>query len=245
MTKISYAGYRFPPVIIQQAIWLYVRFKPVALVADAIRDCSKRGGIVLDAVNCLREARCDSLRSSDSEGTDGQMHQRPGPVVENSATMGNTPRATSAHPDGVAVVALAVTFHPDFDDGAHGVKNSAVWHTHWVVLAKDAACQGGLRCSSPHYPCRRLRRRYNLLCNRALPGLRRSMTGVFAMIESIWFWTHHTPLMPYVYLCLVLVAWWAFCGLIILIWAGLKTIDMRDLLYRISVLTRAAAGLRA
>jgi len=26
MTKISYAGYRFPPVIIQQAIWLYLRF---------------------------------------------------------------------------------------------------------------------------------------------------------------------------------------------------------------------------
>ena len=26
MTKISYAGYRFPPVIIRQAIWLYVRF---------------------------------------------------------------------------------------------------------------------------------------------------------------------------------------------------------------------------
>ena len=26
MTEISYSGYRFPPVIIQQAIWLYVRF---------------------------------------------------------------------------------------------------------------------------------------------------------------------------------------------------------------------------
>jgi putative transposase len=26
MTKISYARYRFPPVIIQQPIWLYVRF---------------------------------------------------------------------------------------------------------------------------------------------------------------------------------------------------------------------------
>jgi putative transposase len=26
MTRISYAGYRFPPEIIQQAIWLYVRF---------------------------------------------------------------------------------------------------------------------------------------------------------------------------------------------------------------------------
>jgi hypothetical protein len=25
-TKISYGGYRFPPEIIQQAIWLYVRF---------------------------------------------------------------------------------------------------------------------------------------------------------------------------------------------------------------------------
>ena len=26
MTKIGYAVYRFPPVIIQQAVWLYVRF---------------------------------------------------------------------------------------------------------------------------------------------------------------------------------------------------------------------------
>ena len=26
MTKISYGGYRFPPEIIQQAIWLYIRF---------------------------------------------------------------------------------------------------------------------------------------------------------------------------------------------------------------------------
>jgi hypothetical protein len=26
MTKISYAGYRFPPEVIDQAIWLYLRF---------------------------------------------------------------------------------------------------------------------------------------------------------------------------------------------------------------------------
>ena len=26
MKKISYSGYRFPPDIIQQAIWLYLRF---------------------------------------------------------------------------------------------------------------------------------------------------------------------------------------------------------------------------
>ena len=26
MSKISYSGYRFPPEIIQQAVWLYLRF---------------------------------------------------------------------------------------------------------------------------------------------------------------------------------------------------------------------------
>lgn len=26
MTKISYSGYRFPPEVIQQAVWLYLRF---------------------------------------------------------------------------------------------------------------------------------------------------------------------------------------------------------------------------
>ena len=26
MKRISYSGYRFPPAIIQQAIWLYLRF---------------------------------------------------------------------------------------------------------------------------------------------------------------------------------------------------------------------------
>jgi hypothetical protein len=43
------------------------------------------------------------------------------------------------------IVALAVTFHPDFDDGASGKKNRDVWHPHWVVLAEDKACGGGLK----------------------------------------------------------------------------------------------------
>lgn len=43
------------------------------------------------------------------------------------------------------IVALAVTFHPDFDDGARGAKNSHIWHPHWVVLAKDKACAAGLK----------------------------------------------------------------------------------------------------
>lgn len=43
------------------------------------------------------------------------------------------------------IVALAVTYHPDFDDGAKGAKNRDHWHPHWVVLAKDASCGGGLK----------------------------------------------------------------------------------------------------
>ncbi|KQY15158.1 hypothetical protein [Rhizobium sp. Root482] len=43
------------------------------------------------------------------------------------------------------IVALAVTFHPDFDDAAYGGKNRHVWHPHWVVLAQDKACGGGLK----------------------------------------------------------------------------------------------------
>ena len=43
------------------------------------------------------------------------------------------------------IVALAVTFHPDFDDAAKGGKNRHVWHPHWVVLTKDQACGAGLK----------------------------------------------------------------------------------------------------
>lgn len=43
------------------------------------------------------------------------------------------------------IVALAVTFHPDFDDAANGGKNRHIWHPHWVVLAEDKACGGGLK----------------------------------------------------------------------------------------------------
>lgn len=43
------------------------------------------------------------------------------------------------------IVALAVTFHPDFDDAANGGVNRDIWHPHWVVLAEDKACGGGLK----------------------------------------------------------------------------------------------------
>jgi putative transposase len=44
MTKISYRGYRFPPEIIQHAIWLYVRF---TLSFRDIEDLLAERGIVV------------------------------------------------------------------------------------------------------------------------------------------------------------------------------------------------------
>jgi hypothetical protein len=37
MNKISYGGYRFPPEIIQQAIWLYLLVKAVRLIGRSWR----------------------------------------------------------------------------------------------------------------------------------------------------------------------------------------------------------------
>ena len=45
---------------------------------------------------------------------------------------------------GQGILALAVTFHPDFDDTADGSANRHVWHPHWVVLGPDEACGQGV-----------------------------------------------------------------------------------------------------
>jgi hypothetical protein len=52
---------------------------------------------------------------------------------------------------GAGILAFAVTSHPDFDDtplfdenGDGKLSNDgAIWHSHWVVLAPDAACGPG------------------------------------------------------------------------------------------------------
>ena len=44
MSKISYKGYRFPPEIVQQAIWLYLRF---ALSFRDVEDLLAERGIIL------------------------------------------------------------------------------------------------------------------------------------------------------------------------------------------------------
>jgi hypothetical protein len=49
---------------------------------------------------------------------------------------------------GQGIVALAATFHPDFDDASRKAKNTTNrdrWHAHWVVLNEDKACPGGLK----------------------------------------------------------------------------------------------------
>lgn len=46
------------------------------------------------------------------------------------------------------IVALAATFHPDFDDASRRAKsaiNRDRWHAHWVILHEDKACPGGLK----------------------------------------------------------------------------------------------------
>lgn len=51
--------------------------------------------------------------------------------------------ATVGFDGGQGILALAVTFHPDFDDAAFGGANRHVWHPHWVVLVPDEACGSG------------------------------------------------------------------------------------------------------
>lgn len=61
--------------------------------------------------------------------------------------------ATAGFAEKSGILALAITAHPDFDDtplfdeNANGdpADDGASWHSHWVVLGKDAACGAGLK----------------------------------------------------------------------------------------------------
>jgi hypothetical protein len=64
------------------------------------------------------------------EGSD--VHAYVWPTSLDSADVGFEPKQ--------GIVALAVTFHPDFDDAPKGARNRDVWHSHWVVLTRDDAC---------------------------------------------------------------------------------------------------------
>lgn len=61
--------------------------------------------------------------------------------------------ATAGFAAGSGILALAITAHPDFDDtplfdedaDGNPANDGKSWHSHWVVLGKDAACTGGLK----------------------------------------------------------------------------------------------------
>jgi len=61
MTKISYAGYRFPPVIIQQAIWLYVRF---TLSFRDVEDLLAERGIIVSYERRCHVVECGTQGSA-------------------------------------------------------------------------------------------------------------------------------------------------------------------------------------
>jgi hypothetical protein len=61
MTKFSYSGYRFPPEIIQQAIWLYVRF---TLSFRDVEDLLAERGIVVS----YRQPRMSSRTRGSKSG---------------------------------------------------------------------------------------------------------------------------------------------------------------------------------
>ena len=74
MTKISYSGYRFPPEIIHQAIWLYLRFtlsfrdvedllaeRGIAISYETIRRWVNHFGPIIAADLCKRRPRPHSI----------------------------------------------------------------------------------------------------------------------------------------------------------------------------------------
>jgi transposase-like protein len=56
MSQISYSGYRFPPEILQQAIWLYVRF---TLSFHDVEDLLAERGIFVSYETVRRRPRYD------------------------------------------------------------------------------------------------------------------------------------------------------------------------------------------
>ena len=63
MKRISYSGYRFPPAIIQQAIWLYFRF-PLSL--RDVEDLLAERGIAVSYESIRRWTK--PLRADDRSG---------------------------------------------------------------------------------------------------------------------------------------------------------------------------------
>ena len=109
----------------------------VAAAFDIIEtDIAIRGDVAVFSTHVRGEAGADKPRASGRfEGS--EVYAYVWPTSLDSADVGFDKAR--------GIVALAVTFHPDFDDAAYGGTNRDVWHPHWVVLNEDKACKGGLK----------------------------------------------------------------------------------------------------
>ena len=65
MTRISYSGYRFPSAIIQQAIWLYLRF---TLSLCDVEDLLAERGIAVSYESIRRWINLSLLKSPSGHG---------------------------------------------------------------------------------------------------------------------------------------------------------------------------------
>lgn len=90
-------------------------------------------------------------------GTAGGTTPKPHGALDGAPVLGyvfptSLPSTAVGFGTAEGIVALAVTSHPDFDDtplwdenGDGNFGNDGVrWHTHWVLLGKDARVPGGL-----------------------------------------------------------------------------------------------------
>jgi hypothetical protein len=78
MAKISYKGYRFPPEIIQRAIWLYYRF---TLSFRDVEDLLAERGIIV-SYETPWQGCVESRRRGVSQRRFGSLRARDGSVIE-------------------------------------------------------------------------------------------------------------------------------------------------------------------
>jgi putative transposase len=90
MTKINYSGYRFPPEIMQQAIWLYVRF---TLSFRDVEDLLAERGIVVSYETVRRwvnhfgpKIAADLRKRRPKAGDHGSPAQSPGQETGRTAS---------------------------------------------------------------------------------------------------------------------------------------------------------------
>src|SRR5579859_789201 len=89
MNALSYCGYRFPPVIIQHAVWLYLRFSPATLGLDLMDQILNRLEPPIHGVIAWAVEGCPPLKSKPSQSvqifrvglrSNGRSRQQPEPM---------------------------------------------------------------------------------------------------------------------------------------------------------------------